>query len=134
MAAEVATAEGNVKPASARELCQTGSGFTMGRAIWRFYKEGCPRRTSADFNRWLKANAIVGAVFWTGLIALALAGSSSVRDAEVASSMKASDVAVSVMGRPCRRLYRPVAVTRDSFSAGWRFSERCDENRVTKTL
>ena len=49
------------------------------------------------FDRWLKANAIVGAIFATGLIAMALTGSKSVgpRDAEVASRTKASDVAVS---------------------------------------
>ena len=61
----------------------------------------CYKRMSAEdqrtFNRWLKANAIVGAIFWTGLIALVLAGSRSVgpRDAELASRTKASDVAVS---------------------------------------
>ena len=49
------------------------------------------------FDRWLKANAIVGAIFATGLIAMALTGSKSVgpRDAEAASSTKASDVAAS---------------------------------------
>jgi hypothetical protein len=48
-------------------------------------------------DRWLKANAIVGAIFATGLIAMALMGSRSVGpgDAEVASRTKASDVAVS---------------------------------------
>ena len=72
-----------------------------------FYYGRLSPEDQRTFNRWLKANAIVGAIFWTGLIALVLAGSRSVgpRDAEVASSTKASDVAVSVMRRPCRTPY-----------------------------
>lgn len=60
------------------------------------------------FNRWLKANAIGGAIFAIGLIAMALAGSRSVgpRDAEVASSTNASGVAVSE-----QRRRRPGVVT-----------------------
>ena len=49
------------------------------------------------FNRWLKANAIVGAIFAIGFLAMALAGMSSVgpRDVEITSSAKVSSVPVS---------------------------------------
>ena len=65
----------------------------------------CYKRMSAEdqrtFNRWLKANAIGGAIFAIALIAMAFSGSRSVgpRDAEVASSMKASGVAASEQRR-----------------------------------
>jgi hypothetical protein len=62
-----------------------------------FYYSRLSPEDQRTFDRWLKANAIVGAIFATGLIAMALTGSGSVgpRDAEVASRTKASDVAVS---------------------------------------
>ncbi len=56
----------------------------------------CYKRMSAEdqrtFNRWLKANAILGSIFTAGIIAMALAGSMSAgpRDAAVASSTRAS--------------------------------------------
>ena len=69
----------------------------MGKGrIASYYRELSPE-DQRTFDRWLKANAIVGAIFATGLIVMALTGSRSVgpRDAEVASRTKASDVAVS---------------------------------------
>ena len=69
----------------------------MGKAnVSLLYKRMSPEDRST-FNRWLKANAIGGAIFAIALIAMALAGSRSVgpRDAELASRTKASDVAVS---------------------------------------
>src|ERR1700752_5111721 len=58
---------------------------------------GLSREDRRTFDRWLKANAIVGAIFATGLIVMALTGSRSVgpRDAELASRTQASDVGVS---------------------------------------
>ena len=49
------------------------------------------------FNRWLTANAIAGAVFAAGIVAMALIGSRSVgpHGAAVASSTKGSDTATS---------------------------------------
>jgi hypothetical protein len=46
------------------------------------------------FNRWLKANAVVGLILAAGLVAMAVAGSNSAerRDAAVADRTKASDV------------------------------------------
>jgi hypothetical protein len=64
--------------------------------IPRNYKNMSPQDQRA-FDRWLKANAIVGLIFAAGFLAMALAGSNSAgpRDAVVASSTKASDVAAS---------------------------------------
>ena len=69
----------------------------MGKGGIVFYYRGLSPEDQRTFDRWLKANAIVGAIFATGLIVMALTGSRSVgsRDAEVASRTKASDVAVS---------------------------------------
>jgi hypothetical protein len=69
----------------------------MGEGGIAFYYTRLSREDRRTFDRWLKANAIVGAIFATGLIVMALTGSRSVgsRDAEVASRTKASDVAVS---------------------------------------
>jgi hypothetical protein len=69
----------------------------MGEGGIAFYYTRLSREDRRTFDRWLKANAIVGAIFATGLIVMALTGSKSVgsRDAEVASRTKASDVAVS---------------------------------------
>jgi hypothetical protein len=69
----------------------------MGKGRTAFHYRRLSAEDQRTFDRWLKANAIVGAILATGLIAMALTGSKSVgpRDAEVASSTKASDVAVS---------------------------------------
>ena len=69
----------------------------MGKGRIAFYYGRLSPEDQRTFDRWLKANAIVGAIFATGLIAMALTGSRSVgpRDAEVASRTKAPDVAVS---------------------------------------
>jgi hypothetical protein len=69
----------------------------MGKGHTAFYYRRLSAEDQRTFDRWLKANAIVGAILATGLIAMALTGSRSVgpRDAEVASRTKASDVAVS---------------------------------------
>ena len=69
----------------------------MGKGRTAFYYRRLSPEDQRTFDRWLKANAIVGAILATGLIAMALTGSKSVgpRDAEVASRTKASDVAVS---------------------------------------
>jgi hypothetical protein len=73
----------------------------MGKRNIAFYYEKLSPEDQHTFNRWLKANAIGGAIFAIALIAMALAGSRSVgpRDAEVASSMKASGVAASEQRR-----------------------------------
>jgi hypothetical protein len=69
----------------------------MGKGGIVFYYRGLSLEDQRTFDRWLKANAVVGAIFATGLIAMALTGARSVgpRDAELASRTKASDVAVS---------------------------------------
>src|ERR1700746_1467794 len=69
----------------------------MGEGGIAFYYTRLSREDRRTFDRWLKANVIVGEIFATGLIVMALTGSRSVgsRDAEVASRTKASDVAVS---------------------------------------
>jgi len=69
----------------------------MGQDSIGFYYSRLSPEDQRTFDRWLKANAIVGAIFATGLIAMALTGSGSVgpQDAEVASRTKAPDVAVS---------------------------------------
>ena len=75
----------------------------MGKGRIAFYYRGLSPEDQRTFDEWLKANAIVGAIFATGLIAMALTGSKSVGpgDAEVASRTKASDVAVySAGGNP----------------------------------
>jgi hypothetical protein len=71
----------------------------MGKRNIAFYYEKLSPEDQHTFNRWLKANAI--GIFAIALIAMALAGSRSVgpRDAEVASSMKASGVAASEQRR-----------------------------------
>jgi hypothetical protein len=69
----------------------------MGKGRIAFYYRRLSPDDQRTFDRWLKANAIVGAIFASGLIAMALTGSRFVgpRDAEVASRTKASDVTVS---------------------------------------
>jgi len=64
------------------------------------------------FNRWLKANAIVGAIFAIGFIAMALAGSSSVgpRDVEITSTAKASSAPR--IGTATRHIDHPVPQVR----------------------
>jgi hypothetical protein len=53
------------------------------------------------FNRWLKANTIVGLILAAGLVAMAVIGSNSVgpRDAVVADRTKAADAVGSEQGR-----------------------------------
>jgi hypothetical protein len=69
----------------------------MGKSGLASYYRGLSPEDQRTFDRWLKANAVVGAIFATGLIAMALTGARSVgpRDAELASRTKAPDVAVS---------------------------------------
>ena len=69
----------------------------MGKGGIASYYRGLSTEDQHTFDRWLKANAVAGAIFATGLIVMALTGSRSVgpRDAELASRTKASDVAVS---------------------------------------
>jgi hypothetical protein len=69
----------------------------MGTGGIASYYRGLSREDRRTFERWLKANAVVGAIFATGLVVMALTGSRSVgpRDAELASRTKASNVAVS---------------------------------------
>jgi hypothetical protein len=59
----------------------------MGKRNIAFYYEKLSPEDQHTFNRWLKANAIGGAIFAIALIAMALAGSRSAvpRDGEVAS-------------------------------------------------
>jgi hypothetical protein len=54
-----------------------------------------------EFDRWLKANAIISSIFVAGLLAMALAGANSAgpRDSAVANNTKASDVAASEQRR-----------------------------------
>jgi hypothetical protein len=47
------------------------------------------------FDRWLKANAVVGSIFAAGLFAMALAGSAGPRTASVTKTTDASKVAAS---------------------------------------
>ena len=69
----------------------------MGKGGISFHYRGLSPEDQRTFDRWLKANAVVGAIFATGLVVMALTGARSVapRDAELASRTKASDVAVS---------------------------------------
>jgi hypothetical protein len=69
----------------------------MGKGGIVSYYRGLSAEDQRTFDRWLKANAVAGAIFATGLIVMALTGSRSMgpRDAELASRTKASDVAVS---------------------------------------
>ncbi len=64
--------------------------------ISRNYMKMSPedRRT---FDRWLRANAIIGLIFAVGIIAMAVAGSNSggSRDAAVAGNTKTSNVVAS---------------------------------------
>src|SRR5499427_6700697 len=50
----------------------------MGQDSIGFYYSRLSPEDQRTFDRWLKANAIVGAIFATGLIAMALTGSGSV--------------------------------------------------------
>jgi hypothetical protein len=69
----------------------------MGKGGISFHYRGLSPEDQRTFDRWLKANAVVGAIFATGLVVMALTGARSVgpRDAELASRTKASDVAAS---------------------------------------
>jgi hypothetical protein len=74
----------------------------MGRGrVAFFYKQMSPENQRA-FNRWLKANAILGSIFTAGIIAMAVAGSMSAgpRDAALASTTSVSGGA---MPEPRRR-------------------------------
>jgi hypothetical protein len=55
------------------------------------------REDQREFDRWLKANAILGLIIAVGLIAMAVAGSNSVGrpDSAATDSPKSSDVATS---------------------------------------
>src|SRR5262245_37949957 len=72
------------------------------------------------FDRWLTANAVFGLIFYAGIVVLALVGARTTgpRDAGVASSTRASDVAtaqrrgqtsgaVTALRRPAIRRVRP---------------------------
>ena len=67
----------------------------MGKGRTALYYRRLSAEDQRTFDRWLKANAIVGAIFATGLIAMALTGSKSVGPRDAEGSTKASDVAVS---------------------------------------
>ena len=69
----------------------------MGKGGIAFCYRGLSPEDQRTFDRWLKANVIVGAILATGLVAMALTGSRSVgpRDVELARRTKASDVATS---------------------------------------
>ena len=60
--------------------------------IVRQYRAMSPedRRT---FDRWLKANAVIGSIFAAGLFAMALAGAAGPRDPTAAINIDASKVA-----------------------------------------
>jgi hypothetical protein len=64
----------------------------MGKGQIAFYLKQMSAEDQCSFNRWLKANAILGSIFTAGIIAMAVAGSMSAgpRDAAVASSTSAS--------------------------------------------
>jgi hypothetical protein len=74
----------------------------MGRGQIAFYYKRMSPQHHRAFNRWLKANAILGSIFAAGIIAMAVAGSTSagLGDAAVASSTRASGGA---MPEPRRR-------------------------------
>ena len=61
--------------------------------IFRYYRL-LSQEDQGTFDRWLKANAVVGLILAAGLAVMALAGSSakSPRDAVVAGGAKASHV------------------------------------------
>ena len=63
------------------------NGVSWEGAICHLTIRDCPRRTDAEFDRWLQANAIFGSIFAAVLIAMAFAGSRSIalHDAAVAS-------------------------------------------------
>jgi hypothetical protein len=64
--------------------------------ISRTYMKMSPE-DQRTFDRWLKANAIIGLIFAVGIIAMAVAGfnSGGSRGAAVAENTKASDVVAS---------------------------------------
>ena len=63
------------------------------------YRDMSPedRRT---FDRWLKANAVVGLMFAAGLFAMALAGSTGRRDATVANNIDVSKLVAASQIKP----------------------------------
>jgi len=67
----------------------------MGKGHIAFHYKRMSPEDQRTFDRWLKANAILGSILAAGIFVMALAGSRSVgpRDAAVASTTKASDVA-----------------------------------------
>jgi hypothetical protein len=67
--------------------------------IFRHYKQ-LSREDQRTFDRWLRANAVVGLILAAGLVAMALAGSNSgtPRDAVMADGTKASDAVASEQG------------------------------------
>jgi len=70
----------------------------MGKGHIAFYYRRLSAEDQRTFNRWLKANAIVGAMFLAGMIAMAV-GSRSLgpgpHDPAVAGSKKPSETAMS---------------------------------------
>src|SRR5262249_35420218 len=68
----------------------------MGQDSIGFYYSRLSPEDQRTFDRWLKANAIVGAIFATGLIAMALTASGSVgpEGAELRFTSNAPDVRV----------------------------------------
>ncbi len=74
----------------------------MGRGQIAFYYKRMSPENQRAFNRWLRANAILGSTFAAGIIAMAVAGAMSAgpHDAAVASSTSAS---AGAMPEPRRR-------------------------------
>src|SRR5262245_45866525 len=73
---------------------RTGRAVMSRGYIARQYRAMSPEDRHT-FDRWLKANAVVGSIFAAGLFAMALAGSMGPRDATVANTIDASKVAAS---------------------------------------
>jgi hypothetical protein len=71
----------------------------MGKGHFLYKLQSMSPEDRHAFDRWLKANAVVGSIFAAALIAMALLGSNSVGpgDATVATSMKGSDIPSTVM-------------------------------------
>jgi hypothetical protein len=84
----------------------------MGKGQIAFDLKQMSAKDQRSFNRWLKANAILGSIFTAGIIAMAVAGSISAgpRDAAVASSTSASGGA---MPEPRRRPMGGVVTTQE---------------------
>jgi hypothetical protein len=64
----------------------------MGKASLSLLYKSMSPEDQTTFNRWLKANAIVGLILTVGIVAMAVAGSVGQPDAATASTMRASAV------------------------------------------